>query len=124
MLPWLTYPMQLHGDRDPGMCMLTPEQCAWKQRYWVFWYEADHRYALPTVAFFMAAIGIFIVGHVFSALLPTGVKRNRRWLRAVSSTRFLSYKSLRLWGWNTPALGACLLGAVGAIFFLCTTPEP
>lgn len=37
-LPILDQPVQFHSSRDPGKCKLTPEQCAYKSQYWVFWY--------------------------------------------------------------------------------------
>lgn len=36
--PLLKTPVLLHSSRDPGNCTLTPERCAYKTRYWVFWY--------------------------------------------------------------------------------------
>lgn len=36
-MPLVREPLQLHSSRDPGKCKLTPEQCAYKSRYWVYW---------------------------------------------------------------------------------------
>lgn len=118
MVPFLDQPVMLHSNRDAGKCTLTPEQCALKSSYWVFWYEADHRYALPTVAFFLVAIILFTLSRVTSALTPQRLKRKSIWSRLVAALRFLSYKSWRVWGWNTHSLGVYLLGAAGAVFFL------
>lgn len=118
-LPFLSQPVVLHSSRDPGMCMMTPEQCAYKQRYWVFWYEADHRYALPTVALFLAYIILFALFNALSALAPKSWKRSGWWNRAASVARYASCRRWRLGGWSTQSLGTYLLGAVGFIFFAC-----
>ncbi|KAJ6032242.1 hypothetical protein N7540_002974 [Penicillium herquei] len=118
MLPFLDSPVLLHSSRDAGECTMTPEQCAYKKRYWVNWYQADHRYALPTVAFFMVAIGIFIIAHVTSSLTPQSAKKRSIWFRPVAFLRYLSYKTWRIAGWNTQSLGVCLLGAAGLVYFL------
>ena len=97
---------------------MTPEQCAYKSRYWVFWYEADHRFGLPTIAFFMVAIILFGIAHLVSIYLPARTRSSRVWLRLVAGTRFLSYKSWRIKGWNTESLGTFALGVAGAVFFL------
>ncbi|PWY89229.1 hypothetical protein BO70DRAFT_385316 [Aspergillus heteromorphus CBS 117.55] len=124
MLPWLDHPVMLHSDRDPGECTMTPEQCAYKSGYWVNWYQDDHRYALPTVAFFLVAIFLFILGHWASILVPVSVKRTAGWSRVVAGLRFLSYKSWRTMVWSTPSLGALLLGGAGAVYFLAMTLGP
>lgn len=108
----------LHSSRDPGKCTMTPEQCAYKNQYWVFWYEADHRYALPTVAFFLVAIVLFTVAHLVTLVFPQRFRTNPMWLRALSLVRFLSYKGWRVAKWNTQSLGVILLGAAGLVFFL------
>jgi ferric-chelate reductase len=97
---------------------MTAEQCALKTGYWVFWYEADHRYALPTVAFFLVAIILFTISHIASKAAPQSLTKNSIWSRILAACRFLSYKSWRFGGWNTQSLGVCLLGGAGAIFFL------
>ncbi|KAJ5440976.1 hypothetical protein N7491_003382 [Penicillium cf. griseofulvum] len=124
MVPWLDQPVMLHSNRDPGKCTMTPEQCAMKTGYWVFWYEADHRYALPTVAFFMVAIILFTISHIASKAAPQSLKKNSIWSRLVAAFRFLSYKSWRFGGWNTYSLGVCLLGGAGAVFFFAMTLGP
>ncbi|KAJ5698113.1 hypothetical protein N7462_000118 [Penicillium macrosclerotiorum] len=124
MLPWLDQPVMLHSNRDPGECTMTPEQCAFKSRYWVYWYEADHRYALPTVAFFMVAIILFAIPHVLGGLFPRTVKKSPISSRIVAGFRFLSYKEWRIAGWNTQSLGIFLLGAAGLVFFLAMTLGP
>lgn len=117
-LPWLDQPVLLHSSRDAGMCSMTPEQCALKTSYWVFWYEADHRYGLPTIAFFLTAILIVAIGNLASTYAPERIRRNSSWLRFLSFGRFISYKSWRLRSWNTQSLAAYILGAAGAVFFL------
>ncbi|KAF4125555.1 reductase [Geosmithia morbida] len=123
-VPWLDQPVMLHSDRDPGTCDMTPEQCAFKKGYWVFWYEADHRYALPTVAFILACIVVFSLGHAVSVLSPESWTRSRSWTRVVSVVRLASYKSWRLGRWNSQSLGTYLLGAVGFVFFTTMTLAP
>ncbi|KIW18595.1 hypothetical protein PV08_02884 [Exophiala spinifera] len=127
MAPWLDLPIMLHSSRD-YMCMLnTTEQCAYQQGYWRFWYEADHRYGLPTVAFFLTAIILFYFGHFLSSTLPTGREdKITIWRRITASIRFLSYRGYRLGilGWNSPPLGLLLLGATGVVFFFCMTLGP
>ncbi|CAI7666076.1 unnamed protein product [Penicillium pancosmium] len=124
MVPFLDQPVMLHSDRDPGECTMTPEQCAYKSQYWVNWYQADHRYSLPTVAFFLTAIVLFAIGHFLSGIAPQRLQRSAIWSRSVSFLRFLSYKSWRVAGWNTQSLGVFLLGGAGLVFFLAMTLGP
>ncbi|KAK2786143.1 hypothetical protein FQN53_006905 [Emmonsiellopsis sp. PD_33] len=84
MVPWLDQPVMLHSSRDPGECTMTPEQCAYKTRYWVFWYEADRRYGLPTVAFFVVAIILFTIGYWISAYTPQRLKQSAGWSRMIA----------------------------------------
>lgn len=85
-------------------------------------YIADYVFALPTVAFFMCAIGIFIIGNAVSQYL--GLRNFRGppiWQKLIASVRYLSYrgfhvKSLR---WNSAPVGILLLGLAGTIFFFC-----
>ncbi|KAK2745331.1 hypothetical protein FQN55_006236 [Onygenales sp. PD_40] len=63
---------------------MTPEQCAYKTGYWVFWYEADRRYGLPTVAFFIVAIILFTVGYWISAYTPQRLKQSAGWSRMIA----------------------------------------
>ncbi|TDZ29640.1 Ferric/cupric reductase transmembrane component 7 [Colletotrichum spinosum] len=123
-LPWLSQPVMLHSNRDPGKCSMTPDQCAYKTSYWVFWYEADHRYGLPTIAFFLAAILLVAIGHQTATAAPVSLRRNPTWLRVVSLGRFMSYKSWRVKSWNSQSLAVYLLGAAGAVFFSAMTLGP
>lgn len=116
-LPWLTQPVMLHSSRAADMCMLTPAQCAYKNSYWVFWYEADRRYALPTVAFFVACIIAFSFFNVLTALAPDQWTRSGPWRRTAAVSRWASYRRWRIGNWNTQSLGAYLLGGVGFVFF-------
>lgn len=119
MVPFLDQPVLLHSDRDPGECSMTPEQCAYQSSFWVNWYQADHRFSLPTVAFFMVAIGLFIIAHLISLIMPRSAKKNFVWLRPLAFLRYLSYKNWRVAGWNTQSLGVILLGAAGFVYFMC-----
>ncbi|MBE3042982.1 hypothetical protein IMZ48_10505, partial [Candidatus Bathyarchaeota archaeon] len=100
-----------------GMCELTPEQCVYKQRYWVFWYEADHRFALPTIAFFLATIIVFSIVHAMNVFAPESWTKSWPWRRAAAVARCASYRRWRFGGWSTQSLGAYMLGAVGFTFF-------
>lgn len=124
MVPWLDQPVLLHSSRDASKCKMTAEQCAFKTSYWLFWYEADHRYALPTVAFFLVAIGLFIMGHIASEILPQRIKQHSLLSRVLAGFRFLSYKGWRIRGWNTQSIGTFLLGAAGLVYFLSMTLGP
>ncbi|ATY62451.1 ferric reductase transmembrane [Cordyceps militaris] len=123
--PILKLPVLLHSSRDPGNCTLTPERCAYKTRYWVFWYEADHVFALPTVYFFLASIAVFAIGHFASAWAPARITRKSAWRRAVAGLRFCAYKAWRVAGrHNSQSLGAYLLLGVGIVFFAAMTLGP
>ncbi|EED17376.1 ferric reductase transmembrane component, putative [Talaromyces stipitatus ATCC 10500] len=124
MLPWLTSPVMLHSSRDPGECTMTPEQCAYKHRYWVFWYEADHRYSLPTVAFFLVAIMLFTMARLIRLFTPRSWKRLSGWARLMAVFRTLSYKKLWILGSSTQSIGALFLAAVGVVYFLAMTLAP
>lgn len=82
-------------------------------------YEADHVYALNTVYFMCAVIGVFTLSNVLVRLAPDRVKRTPIWRMFTSASRYLSYRgfrsrTLRYW---SPALGVVILGALGAVFF-------
>jgi Ni,Fe-hydrogenase I cytochrome b subunit len=82
-------------------------------------YEADHVYALNTVYFMCAVIGIFTISNLLVRLAPDRVKRTRLWRMFTSASRYLSYRgyrlpALRYW---SPALGVVILGALGTAFF-------
>ncbi|KAL7925673.1 ferric reductase like transmembrane component domain-containing protein [Trichoderma austrokoningii] len=126
---WLSGPIQLHSSRAFECDELTAEECDWYKQRWHYWYIADYVFALPTVAFFMCAIGIFIIGNVVSQIL--GYRRYRGppiWQKLIAGIRYLSYrgyyiKSLR---WNSAPVGILLLGLAGTIFFFCMDliPQP
>lgn len=119
IVPWLTEPVTLHSSHNPGMCTMTPEQCAYKKQYWLFWYQADRRYGLPTVALFMVAIILFTLGHWVSLFAPQSLKRRSGWwARLAAIFRVLAYKKWRVMAHSTQSIGALLLAAVGVVFFL------
>lgn len=111
----------LHSSRDAGTCSMTPEQCAFKTGYWVFWYEADHRYGLPTVALFLAVILLVAVGSFAATYAPKSLRRRPLWSRLVSLGRLMAYKNWRLGSWNSQSLGTYVLGVIGAVFFFGKT---
>ncbi|PCH03062.1 Riboflavin synthase-like beta-barrel [Penicillium occitanis (nom. inval.)] len=123
MLPWLTLPVMLHSSRDPGECTMTPEQCAYKQRYWVYWYEADHRYSLPTVALFLVAIALFTVARLIRLFAPRSWTGLSGWTRLMALFRTVCYKRVWFLG-STQSIGALMLASVGVIFFLAMTLTP
>jgi hypothetical protein len=87
-------------------------------------YIADYVFALPTVAFFMTAIGIFILGHFLSSFV-LGYRRFRGppiWRKSIAAVRYLSYRGfhIRALRWNSASVGVLLLGLVGTLFFVCT----
>ncbi|PVH95905.1 hypothetical protein DM02DRAFT_720569 [Periconia macrospinosa] len=117
---WLTPPVTLHGS----------QQCAWYQHRWHFWYIADYVFALPTVAFFMCAIGVFILGHVMLSYV-LGYRRFRGpvvWRKFIAFVRYLSYRGFRVkaLGWSSAPIGVLLLGLAGTVFFFCMDliPQP
>lgn len=89
-------------------------------------YEADHRYALPTVAFFLAAILSFSLGYVAMEAAPARLHQAKMFRRVVALGRYLSYRSMRLnnLNWNTAPIGVLLLGGIGTIYFLSMTLGP
>ncbi|RHZ47396.1 putative cysteine synthase B, partial [Aspergillus thermomutatus] len=124
-LPWLDQPVMLHSSRK-DTCKLSPEQCAYRHGHWRYWYQADHVYALNTVYFMCATIGVFAITHFLSRRAPLPVKRSAIWRKATAAMRYLSYQgyqipSLRYW---SPSLGVMLLGLVGFVFFFAMTLGP
>lgn len=85
-------------------------------------YEADHVYALATVYFCCAVIGVFAISNLLVRYSPDWVKRTPVWRGFTSVSRYLSYRGyglpkVRYW---TPSLGVILLGLIGTAFFLGT----
>lgn len=118
IVPWLDQPVMLHSSRDPGECTMTPEQCAYKSQYWLFWYQADRRYGLPTIAFFLVAIILFTLGNWVSLFAPQSLKQRPGWARLMAVFRILSYKRWRVMSHSTQSVGAFLLAAAGVVYFL------
>lgn len=91
-------------------------------------YEADHRYGLPTTAFFLTAILLFAGIAAVSRFSPAAVRQTGIYRRASAAYRYLSYKTWRVstLGWYAPPAGVWLLGAAGALFFLAMLlgPQP
>ncbi|KAF4469683.1 Ferric cupric reductase transmembrane component 7 [Fusarium albosuccineum] len=88
-------------------------------------YIADHVYALPTVAFFMSAIGVFIIGHFISyyvlGIAMPRYRGPRPWRVLIAAIRYLSYRGFHVKScrWNSAPVGILLLGAIGTVFFFC-----
>ncbi|KAJ5810373.1 Riboflavin synthase-like beta-barrel [Penicillium pulvis] len=126
-IPWLDQPVLLHSSRA-DKCKLSPAQCAYRNSHWRYWYEADHVYALATVYFCCAIIGVFALSNFLARYSPEWVKRTRVWRATTSVSRYLAYRGygfpmMRYW---TPSLGVLLLGIAGVGFFLGMTlgPQP
>ncbi|KAL2060255.1 hypothetical protein VTL71DRAFT_9650 [Oculimacula yallundae] len=119
---WLTMPLMFTGSRMFECGDLTKEQCDFEQQRWHFWYIADYVYALPTVAFFMCSIGLFIIAYFVSNLLAFRQSRGPLiWQRFIAGTRYLSYRGFHVkrLRWNSAPVGVLGLGAVGAVYFFC-----
>ncbi|KAJ5580845.1 hypothetical protein N7450_007146 [Penicillium hetheringtonii] len=126
-VPWLDQPVMLHSSRE-DKCKLSAAQCAYRNYRWRYWYEADHVYALNTVYFLCAVIGVFTISNILVRFAPEWLKRTRIWRTTTSASRYLAYRgyrlpALRYWA---PSLGVILLGLAGAVFFLAMTlgPQP
>lgn len=89
-------------------------------------YEADHRYALPTVAFFLATILLFSVAYLFNLLATRPIRSSQAFRSLTAFARFVSYRAFRIdaLNWNTAPLGILGLGAIGTIYFFCMTLGP
>ncbi|KFY07967.1 hypothetical protein V492_06661 [Pseudogymnoascus sp. VKM F-4246] len=91
-------------------------------------YVADYVFALPTIAFFMSGIGIFIIAHVILTLI---LERRRTrgppiWQKLIAALRYLSYRGfyIRSLQWNSSPVGILLLGLAGTVFFFCMVLAP
>ncbi|KAK9788637.1 putative FAD-binding FR-type domain-containing protein [Seiridium cardinale] len=125
--PWLDMPLVLSGNYREYECALEETwQCDYQQGYWRFWYEADHRYALPTVAFFLAVIVAFAFVHVAGNMLPQRLLRTPFLTKMTATFRYLSYRGVKLplLHRNSAPVGILMLGAVGAIFLFGMTLGP
>jgi hypothetical protein len=86
-------------------------------------YIADYVYALPTIAFFLSGLGMFIIGHLISSQM-LGYRKFRGplvWQKSIALIRYLSYRGfhIKTLRWNSAPVGVLLLGAVGAVYFCC-----
>lgn len=88
--------------------------------FFCYRYEADHVYALNTVYFLCAVIGVFTISNILVRFAPDWLKRTRIWRTITSGSRYLAYRGYRLPAFRywTPSLGVILLGLAGAVFFL------
>ncbi|KAL9105994.1 MAG: hypothetical protein Q9227_008902 [Pyrenula ochraceoflavens] len=76
----ISMPLMLEPDIDIMLLSIVP-------------YEADHVFGLPTIAFFMCAIGIFTIGHVISQVLsPQKSHGSPARRRTIAAIRYLSYR--------------------------------
>lgn len=89
-------------------------------------YEADHRYALPTIAFFLATILVFSIVYLLDLLTTGSIKSKSLARRSTAVFRFISYRTFRIsfLNWNSAPLGVLVLGAIGTIYFFCMTLAP
>ncbi|RMY47776.1 hypothetical protein D0865_08473 [Hortaea werneckii] len=124
--PWLYQPVKFHSFREYTCTLNSTKQCEYQQGYWRFWSEADHRYALPTIALFMAAIVLFGIGNLVQEASPRSFLQCRPTRRLIALHRYFSYRSLRIevLNWNSAPFGVLLLAAIGVIYFFCMTLAP
>ncbi|RSM00633.1 hypothetical protein CEP52_009002 [Fusarium oligoseptatum] len=125
--PWLDKPLIFSGNYREYDCMFNEtSQCEYQEGYWRFWYEADHRYALPTVAFFLASILVFALVYVAGSLTTRRVQQTRSVTKIKALYRYLSYRTLRIptLDWNSAPIGLLALAAVGTVFFFAMTLGP
>ncbi|KAL4932338.1 ferric reductase family protein [Aspergillus undulatus] len=124
-LPWLDSPVMLHSNRA-DTCKLTAEQCAYRNGHWRYWYEADHVYALNTVYFLCATVGVFTIFHFTERYAPDRLRRNALWQKGTAASRFLAYRGVRLpvIGYWAASLGMVALISIGIIFFFAMTLGP
>ncbi|KAF2091902.1 ferric reductase [Saccharata proteae CBS 121410] len=126
-LPWLDQPVMLHSSREDH-CKYNAEQCAYRDGFWRYWYQADHRYALTVVYFMIAFIAFFAIGNIFSSLPKNRYSSSNIWRRIVACCRYLTYRSfhVRIFDWWSPSLAYILVGLAGTVFFfaLCLGPRP
>ncbi|KAH7070692.1 putative ferric-chelate reductase [Paraphoma chrysanthemicola] len=130
MASWLTYPLAFTGSREFDCGKKTEEQCTYYKQRWHFWYIADYVYALPTVAFFLSVLGIFIIGHLVSSQILDyrRFKGSQIWQRCIAVVRYLSYRGFHVKAlrWNSAPVGLLLSAAAGTVFFFCMDliPQP
>lgn len=94
-------------------------RCLHAHKHFHLRYEADHVYALNTVYFLCAVIGVFAISNLVVNFSPEWAKRTRVWRTTTSLSRYMAYRGfclpgLRYW---SPSLGVIVLGIVGATFF-------
>ncbi|KAI2821098.1 hypothetical protein CBS115989_3165 [Aspergillus niger] len=124
-LPWLDQPVMLHSSRADH-CTLTPDQCAYRNAHWRYWYQSDHVYALNTIYFLCATVGVFSILHLISKYGPHSIKRSTIWRRSTTVGRYLAYRCFQLpvLRSSTSSLGVILLVSTGVVFFLAMTLGP
>ncbi|KAL0254269.1 hypothetical protein SLS55_009743 [Diplodia seriata] len=124
-IPWLDTPVTLHSSREDS-CELTPDQCAYRNGFWRYWYKADYRFARTTVYFVLAMIGLFTAGNIVSRITPRSVQRKRFWRQTQASLRYVGYRAyrIRVFDWYSPSLAYLLVGLAGAVFFFAMTLGP
>ncbi|KXS99405.1 hypothetical protein AC578_8131 [Pseudocercospora eumusae] len=131
--PWLDRPLS-ETYREFTCQFNDTALCEYESGYWRFGMNkhsvatSDHRYALPTVALFLAAIVVFALASIFNHFAPASIHGNAYSRKAKACSRFLSYKTFRIssLNWNSAPIGILSLGAIGAIYFFCMTllPKP
>ena len=125
-IPWLEYPLSFHSSREHTCSFNSTAICNWNFGYWRDWYMDDLRYALPTVAFFMSVILLFVFGSLFNSTLSGGLSQSQPIRRLKSLIRYLSYRAFRIsaLNWNSAPVGVLMLGVLGAIYFFSMTLGP
>ncbi|PHH73311.1 hypothetical protein CDD82_5541 [Ophiocordyceps australis] len=87
-------------------------------------YEADYAYALPTTYFLLLVIIVFTLIRFSADLTPKSLSSRSWWRRGVSAARFVSYKTWRVYRWNSPPLGTLIIASGGLVFFAALTLGP
>ncbi|GAD96998.1 ferric-chelate reductase [Paecilomyces variotii No. 5] len=133
-LPGLDQPVMLHSSRM-DMCKLTPEQCAYRNRKWLYWYKDDYYYGHGTVYFIVVLIALFAAAHIAHLVYqsPTikpgkSIASSKLVSKPLALVRFFSYRSFAIkpLGWYSPALGVILIGCAAWVYFgiLTLGPKP
>ncbi|KAL3475254.1 ferric reductase like transmembrane component-domain-containing protein [Aspergillus californicus] len=124
-LPWLDSPVMLHSSRE-DMCMLTPELCVYRRGHWRYWYQADNVYALNTVYFLCATVGVFAIAHFAARYAPRSLRENAMWRKGTAAGRLLAYRGVRVpgLGYWSGSLGVAMLILAGVVFFFAMTLGP
>lgn len=99
----------------------TPTNC---ERFPATRYTADWLYALGTVYFLCAVLGVFTLAHFFTKMMPASLANNRMQRKTRAAIRYLSYRCYKpaSMNWLSPSLGQSIVIGIGIIFFARKCP--